>query len=269
MLDAFQRERTVRVGDIETLVGETGDGPPVVFLHGNPDSHTVWSGVAARLAGKFRCIAPDLPGFGRTSLPAEFSYSLFEQAGWVKGVFDALELPRAHLVIHDVGGVFGCAFAADHGDRLLSLTIGNTLFFPDYKWHFWARVWRTRGLGELSWTLLNRPLFRRELRRGSPHISREYADHAYVGFTKSVHRAVLRWYRAMDPSVFAGWDKKYEDAVARLPHGVIWGDRDPFIPARFAERFGKNVQHFPDLGHWWMVEDPEAGARAIEGILRA
>ena len=269
MLDSFQKERTVDVGGIETFLGETGSGPPVVFLHGNPDSHTVWSAVASRLSARYRCIAPDLPGFGKTPLPASFSYSLAEQAGWVNGLFDALGLERAHLVIHDVGGVFGCAFAADHAKRLLSLTVGNTLFFADYKWHFWARVWRTRGLGELSWTLLNRPLFRRELRRGSPHISREYADHAYVGFTKSVHRAVLRWYRAMDPSVFADWEKRYVDAIASVPHGVIWGDRDPFIPAQFAERFTGEVHHLEDLGHWWMVEDPEAGAKAIEGILRA
>src|SRR5437763_1552156 len=128
MLDAFQKERTVQ----GTFVGETGEGPPVVFLHGNPDSHTVWSAIAARLAGSYRCIAPDLPGFGQTPLPATFKYSLAEQSEWVRGVFDALELTKAHLVIHDVGGVFGCAFAAEHAHRLLSLTIGNTLFFPDY-----------------------------------------------------------------------------------------------------------------------------------------
>src|ERR1041385_2561381 len=121
MLDAFHREQTVG----GTFVAETGEGPPVVFLHGNPDSHTVWSAVAARLSGQFRCIAPDLPGFGATPLPDTFRYSLPEQAAWVRGVFDALALDRAHLVIHDVGGVFGCAFAAEHPDRLLSLTVGN------------------------------------------------------------------------------------------------------------------------------------------------
>src|SRR5437763_881290 len=111
MLDSFQRERTIAVNGIDTFVAEAGDGPPIVLLHGNPDSHTVWSGVVARLSAKYRCIAPDLPGFGKTPAPASFGYSLAEQGAFVRGVFDALGLDRAHLVIHDIGGVFGLAFA--------------------------------------------------------------------------------------------------------------------------------------------------------------
>ena len=56
--------RTVRVGDADIHVTEWGAGPPVLLLHGNPDSGIMWEGVADRMAAEYRCIAPDLLGFG-------------------------------------------------------------------------------------------------------------------------------------------------------------------------------------------------------------
>src|SRR5258706_13197713 len=114
MLAWLRGARRSAMGGMEPTVGGAGGGPPIVFLHGNPDSHPVWSPVVARLSAKHRCIAPDLPGFGKTPLPASFRYSLEEQSAFVRGVFDAFELERAHLVIHDIGGVFGLAFATEH-----------------------------------------------------------------------------------------------------------------------------------------------------------
>jgi pimeloyl-ACP methyl ester carboxylesterase len=243
-----------------THVAETGAGPPIVLLHGNPDTHEVWGSTVARL-GTFRCIAPDLPGFGE-SAPGE-GYTLEHQGTWVRGIVDALALQRFHLVCHDIGGVYGLAFACEHADRLASLTICNTVFSPDYKWHFWARVWRTRWLGELSWKLLNRTLFVREMRRGSPRIPRAYAEQAYARVTPTMLAEVLRWYRAMTPTEWSGWDDRLRAVTARVPTQVIWGDLDPFIPKRMAERFGGVVHHDPDCGHWTMLEEPERFASRI------
>jgi len=256
--DVFTQRRDIEVTGVHTHIAEAGEGEPIVLLHGNPDSHTVWSSIVAKLANRYRCIAPDLPGFGRSRAPADFDCSLANQARWVRALFDALELPRAHLVVHDVGGFYGLAFAAESGaERLSALTISNTAFFPDYRWHFWGRVWRTRGFGELAMKISNRPLFVRELKRGSPNMPRDYASHAYDGFRPDVARMVLRLYRAMDPDVFAGWDERMLAATATVRKTVIWGDQDPFIPARFADRFGGTVHHVPECGHWIMIEEPD------------
>ena len=66
----FTRQRTVQVGAVSTHVAECGEGDPIVLLHGNPDTHAVWCSLAARLPG-YRCIAPDLPGFGASRAPAK------------------------------------------------------------------------------------------------------------------------------------------------------------------------------------------------------
>lgn len=264
---AFTGHRTIRAGGVDAHVAEAGDGPTIVLLHGNPDTHAVWGPVVSHLAAEHRCIAPDLPGFGGSHAPEDFDFSLRNQGAFVRDLLSALELERVHLVVHDVGGPYGLAFAAEHPKRIETLTIFNTNFFPDFRWHFWARVWRTRVLGEIAMGIANRPLFVREMRRGSPRIPKEYAEHAYGAFTRETKRMVLRWYRAMDPDVHAGWDEQLLAATAKTPKQVLWGDLDPFLPARTAERFGGEVTHVGDCGHWVMLEEPAWAAAEIAKIV--
>ena len=261
----FTTHRTIKVGSTETHVAEFGEGEPVVLLHGNPDTHAVWASVASRLSG-VRVIAPDLPGFGKSTAPDDFDLSLEAQGEHIRELLAALDLDRVHLVSHDVGGVYGLAFATLHPQRLQTLTIFNTVFAPDYRWHFWGRVWRTPVLGNLAQAIANRPLFVRELRRGSPNIPREYADHAYDEFHAGAKRMVLRYYRASPPSIWEGWDKRLLETTSQVPTQVIWGDKDPFIPARFGDRFGCEVRHV-DQGHWVMLEDPDFAASAITALI--
>jgi pimeloyl-ACP methyl ester carboxylesterase len=264
--DPFTRNATAKVGNLDIHVAEAGDGPPVVLLHGNPDTHSVWARVVDKLAPAHRCIAPDLPGFGR-SMPADFEFTLDNEAAFVRGLADALELPRMHLVVHDIGGPFGLAFATLHPERIASITIFNTIFSAEYRWHFWGRVWRTRVLGELSTMIANGPLFVRELRRGSPNMPRDYAQHAWREFHKTARKTVLRWYRASDPERYDGWDERFREATAKVPKQVLWGDRDPFIPNRFAEIFGVSGRHFAELGHWLMLEDTDLATTAIAELV--
>lgn len=266
-MTAFPRHRLVATGATTTFVAEAGEGAPIVLLHGNPDTHELWSGVVARLSAKYHCLAPDLPGWGRSRAPDDYKYSLEHQGVYVRTLLDGLCLDRVHLVVHDIGGVFGLVFAAMHPERLRSLTIFNTLLFPDYRWHFWARVWRAPILGDLAMRVGSRWLFVREMRRGSPHLTLAYARAVYAQDTDDARRHALCWYRAMTPSVFAGWDTRMIAATSRLPRRVVWGDLDPYIPVRFADRFGAEVQHVPDAGHWVMTEEPELSAAAIASVV--
>lgn len=243
-------------------VRASGAGSPVLFLHGNPDSCELWDGVAARMASRHRCLAPDLPGFGGSAIPPDFDGSLERLAAWVDHLVDALDLDRAvDLVFHDFGGIFGLAWAVRHPGRVRRMCIMNTVFFPDYRWHFWARVWRTPLLGELSFALSTGAGLALEMRRGSKRLPASYARQAHAAMTPAMKEMVLRLYRATDPRDFAGWQDGLQALVARVPAIVLWGDRDPYIDKSFAERFGaREVHHFPAAGHWLPVEDPDAVA---------
>jgi pimeloyl-ACP methyl ester carboxylesterase len=259
--------RTLDVAGVSTHVTEVGEGPPLLFLHGNPDTHTVWNDVAARLADRHRCIAPDLPGFGRSVARDDFDLSLSAQSRWLLALFDALGLERAHLVVHDVGGTYGLAFASEHADRLRSLTIFNTNFSPDYRWHFWGRMWRTPVVGELVMALGNEWLFVRETQKGSPGVTREYARAVWAEFRPATKRMVLRLYRAADPEKLRGWDERLLRATEHTPKQVLWGDLDPYIPTHIAGTFGVEPHRFERAGHWLMLDEPDAVVDRVRALV--
>lgn len=265
-------ERTIVVAGSTVALLEHGAGEPTLFIHGNPDSKEIWSPVLERLADCCHSYAPDLPGFNGSELPSDFDTSLEARARWVDGVVDALELhDPITLVVHDIGGHIGLAWAVTHPEKVQRLVIMNTAFHSTYRWHAWARVWRTPLLGELSMLAMNYPLFATELRRGSQNLSKEQIRHAYDRVSPTSKRAVLQWYRAMDPQKFRGWEDRLAALVNQVPTVVLWGDHDPYIDRGFAERFGEgaaaNSVHHLDVGHWPQAEAPDEVAAQIRAHL--
>ncbi|HJU18633.1 MAG TPA: alpha/beta hydrolase [Stellaceae bacterium] len=265
-----QRTRIIRVGGAAVHLAEWGAGRPLLLLHGNPDSSLLWEEVALLLASDFHCLAPDLPGFGRSEVPAGFAPSLDGMAEFIESLRQAAGIGEPlDLAAHDFGGPFGLAWALRFPERVRRLVLINTLFFSDYRWHFWARVWRTPVLGEAAMALMTRPLFARELDRGGAgHIGRAHIDRTWALVTPRMKRMVLRFYRAADPAGFAPWEQALPGLIAQKPTLVLWGDRDPYIPARFAERFGAAVTvHLPGVGHWPPVEAPaEVAAQMLRHL---
>jgi pimeloyl-ACP methyl ester carboxylesterase len=260
-----QRHTIVRNGAHVRERGERGAGVPILFLHGNPDTCEMWDGVVQRMAAHHRCVTPDLPGFGRSAVPSDFDCSLDGWSAWVDEVVrdrhGPIDTGPIDLVVHDFGGLFGLAWAVRHPERVRRLAILNTMFFPEYRWHFWARVWRTPLLGELSVAVSTRTGLALEMRRGSKRLPMAYANKAYDVMTPLMKRTMLRLYRAADPERFTPWQPGLAALMARVPALVLWGDLDPYLDKSLAERFhATRVHHFPHNGHWLPVEDPAAVA---------
>jgi haloalkane dehalogenase len=102
--------------------------PPLLLLHGEP----TWGYLYRRMipplvdAG-FRCVVPDLIGFGRSDKPTERSaYTYAGHVAWMKRFLDAIELPEATLFAQDWGGLIGLRVAAEDPDRFGRIAIGNT-----------------------------------------------------------------------------------------------------------------------------------------------
>ena len=263
-MKTFEKSRRLSCAGIDTFVAETGSGPPLVLIHGNPDTHDVWSYVVERLKSDFTCYAPDVPGFGESAI--QDPCDLDRMADWVAALLTELKVDKPHLVIHDVGGTYGFAFAAKYPERVGKLTAFNGTFFPDYEWHFWGKVWRLPILGEIAMAFGNRALFIKETNKGSPKIPREYLERAYDAYGSKARKQVLRFYRYLSPSKFAGWDQRLLESLKQFPAQVIWGDKDPYIPKSTAERFGVKLHRFPELGHWAMLDEPENVAPLIRGL---
>src|SRR5271156_1939963 len=95
--------------DVHVRVLESGTGIPIIFLHGNPDNADEWLPVMGLLADGYRCIAPDLPGYGESPEPPKsFGYSVRDQVVFVDAFLKAVNVTeKAVLVVHDIGGVMG------------------------------------------------------------------------------------------------------------------------------------------------------------------
>jgi haloalkane dehalogenase len=114
---------------------DEGDGQPVVFLHGEPTWSFLWRKVIppVRDAGA-RCIAPDLPGFGRSDKPIEIDwYSYDRHTEAVATLFEELDLRDATVVVHDWGGPIGLRLAVEHPDRIARIVVLDTGLFTGHQ----------------------------------------------------------------------------------------------------------------------------------------
>jgi haloalkane dehalogenase len=265
-------------GDLRLAHIDEGEGQPVVFLHGEPTWSFLWRKVlvAVREAG-FRCLAPDLPGFGRSDKPTDpnwYSYDRHTEA--FGALLEQLDLRGATLVVHDWGGPVGLRAAVEQPERIDRLVILDTGLFTGHQ-----RMTQ-------AWTA-----FRDFVER---------TDDLPVGFL--VRGACLR-----DPGddVIAAYDAPFPDAASKAgarafplmlptspdapgaaagqqvldalrsdtrPKLIMWADSDPVLPLdtgqRFAAALGSEVAHvIEDAGHFLQEDAGERIGALIADWLRS
>ncbi|MFN5027931.1 MAG: haloalkane dehalogenase [Burkholderiales bacterium] len=111
-VDPFER-RFVEIDGVKLAYLDEGRGPVVLFLHGNPTSSYLWRNVVPHVMPVARCIAPDLPGFGRSDKP-DIEYRVADHAHFVEAFIATLGLHDLVLVLHDWGSALGFDYARRH-----------------------------------------------------------------------------------------------------------------------------------------------------------
>ena len=107
-----------------------GSGPPLLLLHGNPTWSFLYRDVIRGLSDRFRCIAPDYPGFGRSRAPAGYGFTAREHAAVIERFVLDLDLRDITMMVQDWGGPIGFAVATRHPERFARFVIGNTWAWP-------------------------------------------------------------------------------------------------------------------------------------------
>lgn len=261
-------EATVDVDGVEVFYRRVaGEGPPAVFVHGNPTSSEDWIPFLERT--RRPALALDLPGWGRSERPRAFDYSMLGLAGLFGRFLDALEVREHELVVHDWGALALIAAQRDPA-RVRRLVIINAVpLLAGYRWHWVARIWRRRGLGELWNATATRASFAiglRQARADRGPMPRAFVDAIWRHWGPGTKRAILGLYRSADPSVLAAAGERL--GTLDCPALVLWGERDPYLPSRFGAGYAQRLPNaelvaVPDAGHWPWIERPDLVQRVV------
>lgn len=222
---------------------------PVLYVHGNPTSADDWLPFLARTGG----VAPDLPGWGRSSKRGDGDFTMTGLGRFTGAFADALGIDRVRLVVHDWGAA-ALQWAIANPSRVERLVVVDAVpLLEGYRWHRWARVWRTPGLGELAMGFSSRGVLRRALPGG-------VGEQAAAHWDEGTQRAVLRLYRSAPPHALAAAGRD----LARLrgvPSLVVWGAGDPYLGTELAERYAEVLDARlvvrDGAGHWPWVDAPD------------
>ncbi len=215
-------------------------------------------------------LAPDLPGFGRSGKPGYLRYTIDEYDRFIERFVQEAGVERVQLVMHDWGAV-GLAFAQRLPERVERLVLINTVpLLPGYRWHRTARIWRTPLLGELAMGATTRSTLELLSREGNATpgpMPDAWQDSVLEHFDQGTQRAILRLYRSSPPELLAASGARL--GTLTTPALVVWGMRDPYIPARFAREYASALAHaelaeIPDAGHWPWLDRPELVERVAD-----
>ncbi|MGV0039485.1 alpha/beta fold hydrolase [Mycobacterium colombiense] len=239
--------RTFSAGGIASFVLEAGplDAPPVVCVHGVPASAYLYRKVVPELGARgLRGIAVDLPGLGFADRPDDADYSWTGLGRWLLSAIDALRLDRFHLVVHDIGGPVGFEVAHAVPERVLSLTLLNTIVEVQSFHRPWPmEPFAHRGLGEAWLASMRVPGAFAAIMRlvgVSRHVpAAELACWPPLLFGDDGGKAFLKIMRGFE--LTAAKQQRYLDAVrpTRYPVQIVWGSRDAMLPWR---RYGVQAQ---------------------------
>ena len=242
---------------------------PVVLVHGNPETAAVWEDLIPLLeADESVTLSP--PGFG-APVPAGFGASTAEYVGWLVGELQQIAGP-IDLVGHDwgAGHVMGAVNVAPALVRSWASDIAGAMD-PEYVWHEMAQVWQTPDVGEAAVAqMVNAPL---EARAGifiANGARPELAAKLAAGIDAEMGRCVPPLYRSAAQPAIAEFGADLS-GLASKPGLVIIPTEDHFtggeaLARRTAERVGAQVAVLEGLGHWWMLQDPAAGATALNAF---
>jgi len=272
------------------------DAPPVIMVHGFPESHRTWRGVAPLLGDRLQLIMPDLRGFGDSDRPQEVAnYATDTLVADIFALADALEVDRFALVGHDWGGAIAWAAALRGNPRIERLAIVNSPYPLIFQKSLiedeaqraasqYMRAFRNPGM-EAGIEAMGFDSF----------FDKSFAKHVDVTIIPPEERqiyidqwsrpgaltAMLNWYRSSQVMVPAVGENAAMPAwVARgvpklkIPVRVVWGLEDKALLPIQLEGIGEvgdDVEVFPlsNVGHFAPWEAPQQVAAALRPFLLA
>ena len=267
------REEYVDVGGLRLRVSEAGprDAEPLLLVHGWPQHSGCWTRVADRLEDRYRCVMPDLRGFGLSDAPAA-GYEKERLRDDVIALLDTLGLRRVGYVGHDWGSYIGFLLALHAPERLTGL-LALSVPHPWPSWHDRLNPLRLAAFSyqiPLSTPVLGPQLMRRGLarwilERGTPkgtYNERELASYDSSMSSPAGARVTVAMYRTFLLRELTSLAAHGIGGRLVVPTRLLVGERDPIVRGADLRGFEDHaddmeVERIPRAGHFLPEERPE------------
>jgi len=278
---------TVEADGVKVFYRAAGDAtaPVVLLLHGFPASSFMFRDLIPRLATDYRVVAPDLPGFGFTEVPAgrRYVYSFDALAVTIERFAEALHLDRYAIYVFDYGAPVGFRLAMAHPDRVTAIVSQNGNAYEEGLGDAWGPI-RTYWAAPSA---KNRATLRKNIL--TPEGTRWQYTHGVANpetvapesYTLDAALLERRGNKEIQLDLFLDYAsnvKLYPSfheyfRKAAPPLLAIWGKNDPFFIPAGAEAFRKDLPHatvqFLDTGHFALETHVVEIAEAMRNFLAA
>ena len=275
---------TVKADGVNVFYREDGaaDAPVVLLLHGFPTSSHMFRELIPRLATKYRVIAPDLPGFGFTEVPAErnYQYTFDNLAATMEAFVQVLKLEKYALYVFDYGAPTGFRLAAAHPERVTALISQNGNAYLEGLGDAWAplrKLWADPS--EENFEVIRGFL---SLDATKWQYTHGVADPSQVDpESYTVDSALMARPGNIDIQLDLFYDYRNNLALypafqqffreAQVPTLAIWGKHDPFFIPPGAEAYRRDnpdaVVKLLDTGHFALETHVDEIAAEIHSLL--
>jgi pimeloyl-ACP methyl ester carboxylesterase len=257
----LSERKRISVAGVSTAFLDVGSGSTIVALHGVPTSSALYEPLVPHLSG-YRLIAPDLLGQGDTEAPVTGPLSYAAYKHHLDAFLDAVPPREFWLLVHDLGGILGLEWAAEHPERVRGIVILSTTV----TWSLRVEIIQAANLLCGRWIL---PYGIRWTLKG-PHRIDSAITRKWTG--PWTRRRLLRGLDLFAPVHF----RRLRAQLGNIgtPVRLIWGVDDDIFPPSHAHRIIDGLPHaelitIPRCGHWAVLDAPEEVSRGVVDFLRA
>lgn len=265
--------RTVRIDGLDLFYREAGpaNAPTVLLLHGFPASSFMYRDLMMQLAGKFRVVAPDYPGFGYSAAPStkEYDYTFDRLADVIEKFTDRIGLEKYAIYMQDFGGPVGFRVASKRPERVSSIIVQNAnAYEEDLPDSFWAparTLWkdpspanfakiREAAISDaaLEWNYIHGVKDPTRINPDNWVLQRALVNRPG---NKDIMLALLYDYRT-NLGHYAKWHAYFRKH--QPPMLIVWGKNDVIFPAPGAQAYLRDLPnaklHLLDTGHFALEE---------------
>jgi len=278
--------RTVKVDDLEIFYREAGDkaSPTIILMHGFPTDSHMFRNLIPMLAKNFHVIAPDYPGFGRSSMPSvkEFEYSFDNLAKVIDKFTEALKLDKFSMYVMDYGAPIGYRIAAKHPERIQALVVQNGNAYDEgLDNDFWKPIkeyWKDKSdkNAEPLKPLVTIDATKWQYHTGARNLESISPDcwiHDQAGSDRPGNAEIqleMFYSYGSNPPLYPQWQEYFR--THQPPMLIVWGKNDQIFPPAGAEPYKRDLKnlefHMIDTGHFALEEDCELIGNLMIEFLR-